>query len=171
MILFVRLLLAFHRRTCSKQLLPRAGKDRSQLVEITELSRGLYCLNEVCNCRDVTWFELAEVARPFLPNGLGTRLDSSQECMYTKTCTRSHHSNEAVDHGIVSTQCLDVLQHGRHLLLSRPEQNHRILYNSSLVPRCTPANSLQQICDTPVTPHGNLVTPPRHPCDTPKTPQ
>ena len=36
-----------------KQLLPRAGKDCSQPVKISEVSRGLHCLNEVCNCRDV----------------------------------------------------------------------------------------------------------------------
>ena len=33
----------------------------------SEVSRGLHCLNEVCNCRDVTSVNSLEVARPFLP--------------------------------------------------------------------------------------------------------
>ena len=44
----------FPSQNLHKQLLPRAGKDCSQPVIISEVSRGPHCLNEVCNCRDVT---------------------------------------------------------------------------------------------------------------------
>ena len=76
--LFMHLLLAFRRRTCSKLLLPRAGKDRSQLVEISEvhitwislLEWGMRLLWRYIRVQ----FELTEVARPFLLHGLGPRL-------------------------------------------------------------------------------------------------
>ena len=59
-----------------KKLRPRAGKDHSQLVKISEVSRGLHCLNEVCNCCDVTSVNsLNSRQLPGRPqNGLGTRL-------------------------------------------------------------------------------------------------
>ena len=119
---------------------------------------------------------------------------------YANVCVHTNHSKEAVDHSIISTQCLDVLQHGWHLLISGPQQFHWVLHISSMVSRRTPAklfaadinyttyqkhrNYCQQChpCDTHVTPMWHPrnthpcgipvthVTPMWHPCDTHVTP-